>query len=238
MPAAQTYPGNELELCAAADHWRHYWSSLIQTFIGERVLEVGAGIGSVTRLLAAEHADWTALEPDPDLARQVSAWARQGAYGGVTSITGVLASLPADQHFDTILYIDVLEHIDNDRKEVEDAYARLSPGGNLIILVPAHNSLYTPFDKAIGHFRRYNRRQIEALKPSEAIQVKNVYLDCLGMAASMMNKFILRASMPSSSQIRFWDQIVVPLSRQLDPLLGHNIGKTLLTVWSRPGQPS
>ena len=71
------------------------------------------------------------------------------------AITGTLASLDPEVKADTILYIDVMEHIAGDRQEMADAAARLRPGGHLIVLSPAHQWLFSPFDEAIGHYRRY-----------------------------------------------------------------------------------
>ena len=60
--------------------------------------------------------------------------------------------------FETIIYLNVLEHIENDLKEIDDALSKINKGGYLIIVVPAHQKLYTNFDKEIGHFRRYDKR--------------------------------------------------------------------------------
>ena len=108
-----------------------------------------------------------------------------------------MASLPSEDRFDTILYVDVLEHIEDDRGELAGAAARLRTGGHVVVLAPAHQALYSPFDKAIGHFRRYSHRSLLAAAPSTLQPVAAYYLDAVGMAASLANRLLLRASMPS-----------------------------------------
>lgn len=75
-----------------------------------------------------------------------------------------LAALPRDSRFDTILYIDVLEHIADDRAELVEAARRLNPGGYLVVLSPAHQWLFTAFDAAIGHVRRYTAKSLRGFR--------------------------------------------------------------------------
>lgn len=106
-------------------------------------------------------------------------------------------------------------------------------GGHLVVLAPAHQMLFTAFDSAIGHFRRYNREALLALTPNGLIPQKAVYLDSVGLLASLGNRFVLRSATPKASQIRLWDNFMVPLSRFIDPLTGYGFGKSVVTVWRR-----
>jgi hypothetical protein len=146
---------------------------------------------------------------------------------------GTLEDLDASDVFDTILYIDVLEHIQDDRGELERAAARLDQGGWIVVIAPAHQYLYTAFDRAIGHFRRYDRRMIISLNPSGLKLSRFEYLDSVGFLASLGNRLLLNSSSPSASQIKVWDRLMVPLSRCLDPLLQRRFGKSVLAVWSK-----
>jgi protein-L-isoaspartate O-methyltransferase len=233
MKTNNIYQGSELELFAHAKNWKDYWSSVIRPYLGSNVLEVGAGIGSITKLLARSGICWTCLEPDPQQANRIRTWCEQESINSVIVITGTLRMIPADRSYDTIIYIDVLEHIEDDRSEILKAYRHLSETGNLIILVPAHQCLYTAFDRSIGHFRRYNRPQLESLKPEEAVKKFSGYLDSFGLLASLFNRLLLRSSMPTKTQISLWDRRLVPLSRTLDRLLRYRLGKSLVVVWSR-----
>ena len=145
-----------------------------------------------------------------------------------------LSDLPPDAHFNSIIYIDVLEHIENDRKELETAQEHLTEGGYLIVLAPAHKWLFSRFDEQIGHFRRYTKSTLEASVPSNLKCVLLRYLDSVGIITSLLNRVLLNQEIPTVKQIIFWDKTLVPLSKFLDPLLRYNLGKTVLGIWQQP----
>jgi len=224
------YVGSELAIFEKATNWKRYWCDKIAPFVGGDALEVGAGIGANTRLLAKNlpFRTWTCLEPDASLASQIHVTGP-----GIHAFHGTLADLPISARFDSILYIDVLEHIDDDRAEMVRASARLKRGGHLIVLSPAHQSLYTPFDAAIGHFRRYSRQTLAATIPQVLRLRSLIYLDAVGMLASFANRILLGQSMPTERQILLWDKMMVPASRLLDPLCAGHVGKSVLGVWQQ-----
>ena len=151
-PGDFEYQGQELALFAGARRWRAYWQSRIGPYVGEEVLEVGAGIGTITADLAPATASWTALEPDT---RLVAAMPTVSTLDGeVVVVAGTVSELEIGAAFDTVLYIDVLEHIEADAEELAAAADLLRPGGHLIVLVPAFPFLYSPFDASVGHHRR------------------------------------------------------------------------------------
>jgi SAM-dependent methyltransferase len=224
------YPGGELTVFREARRWKAYWRDEIAPYVHGAVLEVGAGIGANTTALAdLEWDSWLCLEPDPELAGQINF---PDPVHQV--VTGTIADLPAARRFDTILYLDVLEHIADDRSELLAAVARLNPGGSLIVLAPGHNFLFSPFDSAIGHFRRYSRRSLKAVAPPGLRQEKLIYLDSCGLLASLGNRLLLRSAAPNRRQILTWDTFLVPCSRRLDRLLAGNLGKSVLGVWTAP----
>jgi SAM-dependent methyltransferase len=230
------YVGSELDLFAAVLRWKSYWSQRIKPYLQGDTLEVGAGIGSNTSFLSTfVSGRWVCLEPDRELHAQLALNVKQSAeLRNCESYCGTLQSLSDGESFDTIVYIDVLEHIEDDAAELKLAAARLRPGGRVIVLSPAHQFLYTPFDAAIGHFRRYNRSSLRKISPP-GVQVERLfYLDACGIAASTMNKLLLRQSMPTKSQLAVWDRWIIPVSRVVDPLLMYSLGKSVVGVWRKP----
>jgi SAM-dependent methyltransferase len=226
------YPGSELDLFSHATNWKSYWASQVAPFVRGRVLDVGAGIGSTIANLAPHtDASWTALEPDAALAQRIRNNVATSALPASTTVVhGTVRDLAPSQRFDTILYIDVLEHIENDRQELAAASEKLDPGGHLIVLAPAHQWLFSPFDRAIGHFRRYTRRSLLSAMPS-SLQVERMrYLDFAGLAASLANKCLLRSASPTRAQITTWDKLLVPISMALDRGFGWRFGKSVLLV--------
>lgn len=230
---AEHYVGTELDVFAGARNWKAYWSGLVAPLLGRRVLDVGAGIGATAMILDCRRFDrYLALEPDPALVGRMRAAADAAGLPDTFQVRqGSLTSLPAEERFDTILYIDVLEHIEADREELARAARHLEPGGRIVVLSPAHQWLYAPFDAAIGHCRRYDRRSLQALQP-EGLAVESVdYLDSVGMLASLGNRLLLRSASPSPGQIALWDNWMVPASRRLDGLFGRRLGKSILAVF-------
>lgn len=240
----QDYVGEELTLFAEAKVWKAYVARQIAPFFGPDVLEVGAGMGATTEALlptaqAAGLRRWLCLEPDPTLRAEVEERIRDGDLPPVCEARGgTIESLPAESMFDTILYMDVLEHIEDDGGEVAAAAQRLKPGGHLVVLAPAHDALFTPFDEAVGHFRRYDRGKMLRLDPPGTRRVHLRYLDSVGMAASAGNRFVLSSAMPTARQLWVWDRVMVRLSKLFDPLFGYRLGKSILGVWRRSGGAS
>lgn len=235
--AEYAYPGAELELFAAATRWKRYLKAQIGPFLQGDVLEVGAGIGGTTDvLLAGTASTWTCLEPDADLHGQLAqAVPAYGAREGVDAhaLRGTVAGLPADAAFDCLLYVDVLEHIEDDRGELQAAAARTRAGGTIVVMSPAHQALYSPFDAHVGHCRRYDRQRLVEIAPAGMPVERLRYLDAAGLLASLANRWLLRASLPTAGQIETWDKLLVPCSRVLDPLLAHRVGKSVLAVYRK-----
>ena len=230
------YQGTELESFAHAQRWKAYVRKALHPFLDGDILELGAGIGETTRALrpGSRALSWTCVEPDPAMAETVEAAASAGAFGdGVSTRCGTQADLPAGQHFDTALYVDVLEHIEDDRGELSGVAERLRAGGRIVVLSPAYPFLYSEFDRAIGHFRRYTKAMLRRLAPPGMRIEAEFYLDGVGMLASLANKAMLRQAQPSLRQVLFWDRVLVPLSRLLDPLTGRRFGRSVVTVWQK-----
>lgn len=229
-----TYIGTELELFQAARNWKAYLHSQITPWLGADVLEVGAGLGGTTRsLCTGQHRRWVCLEPDLNLAEPLRQKIDAGELPDCCEFQpGTIDDLPEGDRFDSILYIDVMEHIEDDAAEFRRAADRLKVGGRVIVLSPAHPGLFSPFDKQIGHFRRYTRASLAAAGSDPRLECERlVYLDCVGVLASWANRLLLKQSMPNARQIAAWDRMMVPVSRVLDPLLFYRVGKSVLGVW-------
>jgi 2-polyprenyl-3-methyl-5-hydroxy-6-metoxy-1,4-benzoquinol methylase len=228
-----TYVGTELDAFAHATNWKAYLREVTRPYLRGHVLEVGGGIGTTTSAFRnSAQASWTALEPDAELARRLSA--RVAALRDpVRIVIGTLDAMQPAPIFDCVIYIDVLEHIEKDAEELRRAATRLLPGGAIVVLSPAHQALYTAFDSAIGHHRRYDRRSLGALTPAGTTLIDIRYLDSAGLWLSVGNRVLLRSSSPTVSQVRLWDEWCIPLSRRVDRLFGNRIGKSILEVWRR-----
>jgi ubiquinone/menaquinone biosynthesis C-methylase UbiE len=232
------YTGDELAIFAQAYNWKQYWISRLVPFVTGDVLEVGAGIGSNTlKLRDLGTGRWLCLEPDERLVSELWRRVATASSSAVEVVCGTVDSLPEDQLFDTALYIDVLEHISDDVAEIAAVAKHIRSHGRVIVLSPAHQRLYSPFDRAIGHHRRYNRASLLRCTPPNAHPILVSYLDSAGYLLSLANRMLLQQSSPTLNQILFWNKYIVPLSRFIDPLLGFRFGKSILGVWQVGVEP-
>ena len=133
--------------------------------------------------------------------------------------------------YDTIIYLDVLEHIRNDEKEILSAYKRLKKNGNLIISVPAFQYLYTDYDRKIGHYRRYDKKSFE--KIFNKLKLKSyqmTYFDSIGYALIFLSKFLAVSNRVNfRGSVKLWN-FLIPISKILDVFLSIFIGKSLMVI--------
>ena len=231
--AAFEYIGNELKLFAAAKKWKQYAAGLIKPFIKGDVLEAGAGIGSNTALFFTDAvSSWVLLEPDKKFATALEKTLQENKLAGNCSVFNGYSN-QLKKKFDSILYIDVIEHIENDKAEIATAIELLNSGGHLIVLSPAHNFLRSRFDKAIGHYRRYSKKTLLDIANEKVRIEKILYADSIGLTVSLANKFLLQQQYPTKKQIHFWDSYIIPVSKILDRILMYKAGKTVIAVWKK-----
>lgn len=230
-----SYVGTELELFAKATNWKNYLGMNLKPYIVGRVIEVGAGIGGSTKYLCnGSHERWVCLDPDASHVSHLRGLISLRKLPSCCEARcGILAELPPDECADTILYIDVLEHIENDEEEMRVAVTHLATNGHIVMLSPAFQSLYSPFDEAIGHYRRYGRKDAERLTVPSLLLKQVFFLDSLGCLVSAVNRLIIRSSQPSVHQIQFWDKALVPVSGLTDKILGRLFGRSVVMIWQK-----
>jgi SAM-dependent methyltransferase len=225
------YVGQELDLFALATNWKRYFAALLGPYVKGTVLEVGAGRGETARALCNLTATrWVCVEPDARLARNLGEVVLPCGLRPEV-IVGDLGAVPATERFDSIIYIDVLEHIERDARELELASSFLERGGHLVVLSPAYPALFSPFDEAIGHHRRYTRSTLAAAFPARLQRVALFHADSVGALVSFANRAVLRQPIPTVGQVLTWDRFVIPASRVLDPLLGRRFGRSVIAIY-------
>ncbi|MEI9951937.1 MAG: class I SAM-dependent methyltransferase [Pseudomonadota bacterium] len=227
--AEYSYVGSELDLFLNATNWKKYWAAKLRPFVTGDVLDVGAGLGATFDYLSDGASSWTCLEPDAALCVQLEQ--RLATHARPPRVlAGTLDALAPDAQFDTIVYIDVLEHIEHDRAELEAATRHLKSGGTLVVLSPAFQFLYSPFDRSVGHFRRYTAASLRAVTPAGLKVERCFFLDGLGVLASLFAR-LAKKSAPTVSQIETWDKLLVPVSRLTDSLTSRLFGRSIIMVW-------
>ena len=211
------YPGKELENFEKASIWRKYIYFLIKKYIKSKILEVGAGIGSFTKNYIKDEEDIVLTETDESNLQYL-----KKRFDFIVDIKDT---------YNTIMYLNVLEHIEDDKKEIENALKKLNSNCYLIILVPAHNNLYSKFDKAVGHFRRYEMNFFKSLKLNNAKITELYFLDCMGYFLYFLNKIFFKEEVyPSRTKILIWDKLFTPLTFFLDKVLRYKFGKNIMCI--------
>ena len=202
----------------------------VAPFTGQRVLEVGAGIGTMTRhFLNRELVLSTELEPH--YLEQLGETFRD--YPNVLikpfNLNTGIPEWMAAQRVDTILCLNVLEHIEDDKTTIQHFFSLLPPDGRLVLIIPALKPLYGQIDKAIGHYRRYDQTEIEEKLRNAGFQVeKTQFFNSLGIPGWYLNSRLLKRHSVPHFQARIND-LLVPLLR-LEKHIGLPWGMSLLAV--------
>ena len=137
-------------------------------------------------------------------------------------------------HFDSIIYVNVLEHIKNDENELIEVYKALTNGGHALIFVPAIPLLYSKFDKNIGHFRRYYKNDLVQLAQKIGFNIKKAkYFDFAGIIPWYIF-FVLFKQQLTRDRVSLYDQWAVPVIQKIERLVIPPVGKNLLLVLQKP----
>ena len=181
------YPATATERFDDANFHINYCLSIIKKYIKGDIIEIGAGCGSFTKNYVKSHLNVVLTEKDQKNIYELKEKFKKNKNIKISD----LAIENIDKKFDTILYLHVLEHIKDDLKELENAKDKLNTNGYLVLMVPAHQKIYSNLDKAVGHFRRYEKDFFKnSLLNLKLIEIK--YLDSMGYLLYYLNKIFLK----------------------------------------------
>jgi SAM-dependent methyltransferase len=201
---------------AAAANYNAWLLERAKPYLGHRILDVGAGIGTFTELLAPLCEQVVAVEADAEFAGILE---RRFADDQNVRVVHAEAerSLP-DGPFDSIVCFNVVEHIGDDEAALKSFRGRLAPGGALLLLVPAHPFLYGATDGSLGHERRYRRPQLRSRLEEAGFSVKVLrHVNPIGALGWLVSARLLRRQEIPRASVAVFDR-AVPLVRQLDRL--------------------
>ena len=165
----EKYPEIALERFDKANLWIKYIIFQIKKFLKDDLLEVGAGCGSFTKNYMKNFQSITINDTDNNNINLL-----KKNFINEKNINVLKTSIKdINKNFNTIIYFNVLEHVKEDISEIKTALEKLNSGGHLIILVPAHQKIYSKLDKAVGHYKRY---EIDFFKKNQFKNTKIVKL--------------------------------------------------------------
>jgi ubiquinone/menaquinone biosynthesis C-methylase UbiE len=220
------YTGWELHNFDQANLYRSYQFSLIKNVIKGKILEVGPGNCIYLNNYTKISNNITLIEPTKKYFNFLKKKSKKNKKINVRKNLNNLKN----NYFDTIIYLDVIEHIKNDEEEIKKAHKLLKKNGTLIICVPAFQFLYSLYDKKIGHFRRYSKNDFKILL--RKCQIKNFdmcYFDFIGFCLIFISNLLSKNNLKNFPlKIKLWN-LLIPISRILDLILmKYFFGKSLL----------
>jgi len=229
------YAGRDLEAMDFAQRYHRWILDEFRPFLGKTIAEVGAGSGGFSELLLNEPIErLVAIEPS---ARMLGILERRlGSDERLVTERAILAEV-AEAYtgkVDTLVYVNVLEHIQDDRAELSLAHGTLRPGGHVCIFVPALPWLYSEFDRSIGHHRRYWKEELIGKVGAAGFEVRKArYFDFAGVLPWFVVYRLLGRTL-ASGHVQHYDRYVVPVMRRLEGAITPPIGKNVLLVARKP----
>jgi SAM-dependent methyltransferase len=203
-----------LDSLDGADGYAAWILDLCEPHVHGSVLEVGAGHGTFTDLLIRPAERIVAT----DVSERCIGVLRErfAGHAMVTVVQGSLAEARDLGPFDTVVVINVLEHVEDDKAALKDVAANLKPGGRLVLWVPAFELLYSEFDRRIGHYRRYRVAEVRSLLEGAGLQIVEArYVNPVGWVAWLVAARLLRRN-PTGKAAHVFDRYFVPTLRRLD----------------------
>lgn len=220
-------------LATAAPRYNRWLMERILPWVGRRVLEIGAGVGSMSAFLI-DHERLVLSDTDPHYLGRL-----RERFGRQPNVAVVSLRLPAfdetlvQERLDTIICLNVLEHVRDDQISLGTMRRLLQPGGRLVLLVPALPAIYGTLDRALGHFRRYTPAELERKYVEAGFRMRHrEYFNLAGVPGWWFTGRVLRREIIPRSALQWYDALV-PLFR-LERFLPWRVGQSLIAVGERP----
>lgn len=223
------YKGKDvLELMRIAKNYNNAIINLCEKFLKKNdstILDFGAGVGTLSEIFSKKGYNVDCIENDEKLISLLN----EKGFKTKSTINSY-----ADNSIQNIISFNVFEHIYNDFEILNVIYKKLSIGGKFFLFVPAHKFLYSAFDKKLGHFRRYNKHEIESMLYDCGYKIeKSCYFDSLGLFFAYIYKLINKSGTISDIQIKLYDKFVFPVSRIFDYIFLGSFGKNIVIILTK-----
>lgn len=222
----------DLEIMEQARNYHRWIVSQFDEHLGNRILEVGAGIGTYTDLLGDRECVVSLDVYGPCVEALRSRFAGRG-----NVVPRHMDISRPDREFlrrygaDTVLCVNVLEHVADDRAALEAMHDALTPGGVLALLVPALPALYGTIDLLVGHQRRYRKQELRGkLEQAGFTGIRLRYMNSLAVLGWYLNNRILKRREESRSQVALYDRWVVPVLSRVERYIAPPVGLSLVAI--------
>ena len=227
------YGSHILARLSRAPRFNAWMADQIRPYCGQRVLEIGSGVGNLTRRLVPR-TEYVASDINPLYLQVLSALSADRPYMKTTycDVTDVGSFPRLESAFDTVICLNVIEHVKNDVAALSNIRSALAEGGRAIVLVPQGQWNFGTLDEVLGHERRYSRASLQRLAEECEFQVKTIFeFNRVGTPAWFLNGKVLRRTQFGLAQIWMLD-LLTPLFRRIDRFLPFP-GLSLIAVLER-----
>lgn len=224
-----------LEVMSKADKFNKWMAETIAPYVSGATLEIGSGLGNISRYFINDNYQITLSDIDPyylDILKN-----QFQNTSNVKDIIPIDLQLPhftecykeLENKFDTVFYLNVLEHLEFEDLAIQNSQFLLKPGGSLIVLVPAYSFLFSEMDKELDHYRRYSKKRInDVFQRNNMVVMKSFYFNFLGISAWIYGKMKKLKTVPKSEMSTF--NALIPLAKFLDKVLLHSMGLSVISI--------
>lgn len=224
------YSGKELEAMAEAKNYCQWIMRYFGPYLGRRVVEIGAGAGTFSALLLnSKGTESLALfEAAHNLFPQLRMrFSDERVRVHCSTFDRELLCDPPD----SVVMVNVLEHVLDDTGLLSEIYESLRPNGSLLLFVPALEWNYGSLDKAFEHHRRYDKRELKEKLQDAGFRIERVrYVNAMGIASWFLAGNVLRQTTLKAAQVRWYDRWIIPWSFWLEQLWEPPLGQSLLAI--------
>jgi 2-polyprenyl-3-methyl-5-hydroxy-6-metoxy-1,4-benzoquinol methylase len=229
------------DLFSERGNYRYYQYDLIKDYIGKEILEVGGGNRSFTNIICKRNKNidrLLSIEPSSTFYNSNKIAFNFPEYVEFKFIDLFDLEIKEEERFDTVIFIHVLEHIENDKEALKKACSIINPGGYILIEVPALQFLYSVHDKMVGHFRRYNKKSLRSIIDMSNLEIVNLwYQDPIGILGSFlyfkMKKIKLKSDAGEKlvrTEGNIYDKFVIPFEKQIERYVTFPFGLSLTAI--------
>jgi SAM-dependent methyltransferase len=218
--AADEFGSQILGRLARAPRFNAWMADVVRPFCGRRVLEIGSGTGNMTRHLVPRDA-YVASDINPLYLQTLRALTADRPYLDValTDVTRQESFPSPSERFDTVVCLNVIEHVDDDLAALKNVRDALVPGGRAVVLVPQGPGLFGTLDEVIGHRRRYTEATLCRVALDAGLEPRKIIpFNRVGSAAWWLNGKLLKRRHFGLAQIAMLN-LLTPLFRLVDRLL-------------------
>jgi SAM-dependent methyltransferase len=214
-------------------NYNNWVFSMYKDYVGKRILDIGSGYGTFINFVS-DREYVAAIEPSEECYKYLTAEFSKNKHIDIfksdVNDPATLRTL-REKKIDTVICLNVLEHIEDDKKVLRNINGLLVPGGKFILFVPALRAIYGTLDEALGHYRRYDKKELELMLEEAGFKiVKSRYVNFTGAFSWFLYSRVLKAKSPAEKRIIFYDRFVVPVVSLIENFIRLPFGQSILII--------